>query len=108
MKQINETKLVTITRSDISDGYKVVQSAHAVADFAYEFPQTFKNWKEDTNSIICLAVKSEEDLLKLFDKLNTITQAVLFFEPDVNQHTSMCIYGTPEIRKKLNSLPLLK
>jgi hypothetical protein len=30
----------------------------------------------------------------------------MFFEPDVNEFTSLCVYGTPEIRKKLSHLPL--
>lgn len=99
--------MVVITRSDISPGYQAVQSTHSVADFSYEYPEIFRKWKEDTNSIICLDVKNESELLKLYDKLKGETQSVLFFEPDVNEYTSMCIYGTHEIRKKLNSLPLL-
>jgi hypothetical protein len=30
----------------------------------------------------------------------------MFFEPDVNQFTSLCLYGTPKIRKSLSHLPL--
>jgi len=32
---------------------------------------------------------------------------VKFFEPDVDEFTSICLYGTPEIRKKLSHLPLI-
>jgi hypothetical protein len=84
-----------------------VQSTHSIADFAYEYPEAFKNWKQDTNSIICLNVKNEEELLKLYEKLKSETESVLFFEPDINENTSICVYGTHEIRKKLKSLPLL-
>lgn len=43
----------------------------------------------------------------MYNTLKELTPSVIFFEPDVNENTSMCCYGTPEIRKKLRSLPLL-
>ena len=107
MKQVNETKLVVITRSDISPGYQAVQSTHSVADFAFEYPDTFAKWKLESNSIICLSVKDESELQKLYDKFKDLTPSVIFYEPDVDEMTSICLYGTSEIRKKLRSLPLL-
>ncbi len=96
-----------ICRADITPGYQVVQSAHAIADFAYEFPTKFKEWKEDTNSIVCLSVKDEEGLLKLFEKLSKSTPCSKFYEPDVDAYTAICVYGTPKIRKSLSHLPLV-
>lgn len=105
--KFQETKLVTITRSDLKyDGYIIPQTSHAIADFAYEHPEVFKKWKEESNSIICLSCKSEEHLLKLYEKYSAVTSAVKFFEPDVNEWTSICLYATPKIRKSLSSLPL--
>lgn len=101
-----ESKLIVITRSDISDGYQVVQSTHSIADFAFEFPETFSKWKSESNSIICLSVKNEFELQKLYNKYKDLTDSVMFFEPDIDQFTSVCLYGTPEIRKKLSNLPL--
>ena len=101
-----ETKLVVITREDISPGYVVVQSTHSIADFADQFPDQFKKWKSESNSIICLGAKSQKDLLKIYDKLSSRTQGCIFFEPDVDEYTSVCLYGTPEIRKHLSNLPL--
>lgn len=89
------------------DGYIVVQSAHAIADFAHEFPNTFRKWKDESNSIICLSSKNQEHLLQLYDKYSEKTQTVKFFEPDVDEYTSICLYATPEIRKKLSNLPLI-
>lgn len=106
MKQ-NETKLVVITRENISNGYKIVQSCHAISDFAFEYREEFKKWKNDSNSIICLSVKSEIELNKLYEKYKGLTPSVIFYEPDVNEMTSICLYGTPDIRKKLRHLPLL-
>ncbi len=105
--QIKETKLVVITRSDISPGYQAVQSTHSIADFAFEFPEVFSKWKSSSNSIICLSVKNEFELERLYEKFKDLTPSVIFYEPDVDERTSLCLYGTPEIRKKLRSLPLL-
>ena len=105
--KFKETKLVVITRQDISDGYQVVQSCHAIAEFAYEHPETFSQWKRDTNSIICLSVKDEETLLKLYEKFSKKTPSSSFYEPDVDAFTAICVYGTPEIRKSLSHLPLV-
>lgn len=82
------------------------QSLHSIADFAYEHPEAFKEWKESSNSVICLSVPSEEKLLDLYSKLSGQTPTTKFFEPDINQWTSICLYGSPEIRKKLSHLPL--
>lgn len=113
MLQINEkfseTKLVTITRNDFKNfGYTLPQTTHSLADFAHQFPDEFKSWKETSNSIICLGCKSEEELIKLYDKFSKLTPTVMFFEPDVDEYTSICLLGTTEIRKKLAYLPLLK
>lgn len=104
MKQIE--KLITITRSDISAGYQVVQTAHSIADFANQHPLYFNEWKLKSNSIVCLSIESEVELLQYFDILSEIAPCSIFFEPDINSHTSICVYGTKEIRKKLSKLPL--
>lgn len=109
MTQINkydETKLVVITRADIPAGYQIVQSAHSIADFAFDHPEKFKEWKSISNSIICLSVKDEQTMLKLYDKFCKKTKVSKFFEPDVNEFTSICLFGTPDIRKSLSHLPL--
>jgi hypothetical protein len=95
-----------ITRQDINPGYQCVQSTHSIADFAFEHSETFKKWKSESNSIICLSAKSEQHLLKLFDKYSLLTPTVKFFEPDVNQFTSICLYADSKIRKSLSNLPL--
>ncbi len=95
-----------ITRGDINPGYQCVQGQHSVADFAYIHPDTFKKWKMESNSIISLSAKSESDLLSIYDRLKDITPSVKFFEPDINQWTSICLFGTWEIRKSVSNLPL--
>ena len=99
---------MTVTRSDISPGYQVVQTAHAIADFAHEHPETFRRWKSESNSIITLSINDEKRLVDLYEKLLAKgTRATMFREPDIgNEATSFCVYGTPDIRKQLSSLPL--
>lgn len=91
----------------MSPGYQCVQTSHAVADFAYDHPTEFRKWKDESNYIICLAVENETKLLELYSKFNSLTKATLFFEPDVNEHTSFAMVASDEIRKKLSKLPLL-
>lgn len=105
--KFNETKLVTITRGDLNkDGYIIPQTSHAIADFAYQHPDTFSKWKEESNSIVCLEAESEEHLFKLYEKYSHLTPIVKFFEPDIDEWTSICLYATPKIRKSLSHLPL--
>jgi hypothetical protein len=61
----------------------------------------------ESNSIICLSVKDEIELKNIHHKFKDLTPNVIFYEPDVDEMTSLCLYGTPDIRKKLRSLPLL-
>jgi len=97
---------VVITRADIAPGYQVVQSTHAVADFAEQHHEAFRAWKAESNSIICLSTPSEEALLKLYEKYQDVTPVSKFYEPDVDQWTSICMLGTPQVRKKLSHLSL--
>jgi hypothetical protein len=84
----------------------VVQSCHSIADFAAQHTSKFIHWKHTSNSIITLDTDDEHSLLKLYEKFNNKTEVALFYEPDINAYTSMCLYGTSNIRKKLSYLPL--
>lgn len=105
---LTETKLVTVTRQDLTAGYQVVQTAHAIADFSYDHPDVFRQWKQESNSIITLAVKDEQSLINLYNKLKEKTEFITEFrEPDIdNEMTAIAIYGTPDIRKMLSNIPL--
>lgn len=101
--------MVSITRQDITPGYQVVQTAHAIADFIHDHPEVSKQWKDESNSIITLATKDEQSLIALYERLKQVTPYVTaFYEPDVqDQMTAIAVYGTPEIRKKyFSNLPL--
>jgi glutathione peroxidase len=55
----------------------------------------------------CGLTPQYEDLQALYEKYKDKTQVVLFYEPDISSETSLCLYGTPDIRKKLSHLKLL-
>ena len=61
-----------------------------------------------SNSIITLSIPDESALIKLHTKLQKKDIASsLFREPDINDEaTSLCLYGTTQIRKSLSHLPL--
>lgn len=105
---MSETKLVSVTRQDLTAGYQVVQTAHVIADFAHDHPDQFKQWKQNSNSIITLAIKDEQSLIALYERLKEKTPYITaFYEPDIqDQMTAICVYGTPEIRKLLSNIPL--
>lgn len=107
INKLEEPKLVTITRDDISSGYIVVQSNHSIADFSFDHPQKFKQWKEESNSIISLACKSQAHLLQLYETFSSQTECSLFYEPDISEYTSMCLYADAPIRKQLKKLQLI-
>jgi peptidyl-tRNA hydrolase len=97
---------VVITNGELNPGYQVVQSTHSIADFAHTYKDIFDNWKQESNSIICLSAKNKEHLQTIYEKFLRMTPTVIFYEPDVDEHTSICLYGTPDVRKKLSHLPL--
>lgn len=55
-----------------------------------------------------MSVTDEHSLKTLAQKFKTKGWIYTeFLEPDVdNQLTAVCVYGTPEVRKSLSSLPL--
>ena len=103
-----QVKLVTITRADLHPGSQIAQSIHSATEFAYEFPELFKDWKENSNYVVSLSADNEEKLDFIYRKLKAKNAHVVrFSEPDIgNQLTSLCYYGTPEMRKVTNKLKL--
>lgn len=104
-----ETKLIVVTRADLSIGYQAQQSTHSVADFAIAYPDLHLEWNKESGSIICLSVNSEEELLNIHQKLHrSDVKSVIFQEPDLNnEYTSLCYYADYQSRKLVSHLPLL-
>ena len=86
----------------------MVQTGHSIAEFAHKNPKHFTDWVTNSNYLISLSVKDEKRLKFLLKKLELNDAIVVgFYEPDIgNQLTSICYYGTPELRKLTNKLKL--
>lgn len=108
ISKYDELKLIVITREDITPAYQTVQNCHSLADFIFEHPVQASEWKKQSNSIITLSVKTLNDLKNLSKKLIKKGYYVTeFLEPDIdNELTSICVYGTSEVRRQLSHLPL--
>jgi len=86
----------------------LVQTGHAIAEFAHKHPQQFKHWVETSNYLVSLSTQDENQLERLYWKLkDNGADVIRFTEPDIgDQLTSICYYGTPELRKITNRLNL--
>lgn len=88
-------------------------TAHAVADFADQCYEGFREWKRDSNSIIVLGVDDEESLKRQYEKVrkllgNDAYGPVSFAEPDIDdQWTSIAFYAPFAVRRKLRHLPVV-
>ena len=77
-------------------------------EFAAEFPEEFKLWKEKSNYIVVLAVRDEPTLVALAEKLETgelrVARSV---EIDIGDElTAIAIVPDDRARKLLSNIPL--
>lgn len=102
-------KLVTVTRTDIPEGYQAVQSTHAAIDFVFEHPTRAGPWHKNSNTLVMLTVEDTRGLLRLIKKCDYLSIAyTVFREPDIgNQITAICLEPHPEVLKMVEKLPLL-
>ena len=105
MKQV---KLVTVTRKDLKAGQQLVQTGHSIAEFAYQYPNHFSDWMQNHKNLAALSTDNEESLKNLYNELKSNgAHVVAFIEPDIgDQVTSICYFGTPEMRKHTQKLNL--
>lgn len=111
MKQITtykNPKLTIVTRQDLSSGYQLVQTAHAMADFAIQYPKEFQQWHSSSNYLACLSTKDESSLRNLLHRLIAEgIKHVTFTEPDLeNQITAIAIEPSEMTRRICSSFPL--
>lgn len=107
MTQVH-SKLIVITRRDLTPGAQAVQSAHAAIDFQHQFPQISQNWNKLSNYLILLSVDNEDSLKHQIQKIIKFNLShVVFKEPDMdNQITAVCIEPSEKSRKLFSHLPL--
>lgn len=100
--------LYVVTRRDLFPGYQGVQSQHALAEFAFQYPEEFRTWRRESNYLAWLSVRDEDELKKLALKIGRAgVKLVAFFEPDVMfQMTAIAIEPSVKSAKLLTTLPL--
>ncbi len=86
----------------------MVQTGHSIAEFAHQYPDQFHDWIQNSNYLVSLSTDDEESLKELYNKLmHNGAHVVAFIEPDIgDQLTSICYFGTPEMRKLTEKLDL--
>lgn len=94
-------KMYVLVRKDLDATYRCVQGGHAVAQFALDYPERFKEWGNHT--IVYLGIPNEYVMQLWVSKINGNGKTFsVFFEPDLrDQLTSIACVDTGEIFKKL-------
>jgi hypothetical protein len=96
-------RMYVLVRKDLSTVYGAVQGAHAVAQYALEHPEEFKQWGNEY--LIFLGVRNLMDLRYWGVRLKENCKVCsVFREPDLdNQETAIACYDTvPEFFQKLH------
>lgn len=84
--------MITVVRRDLSHGYQTAQSGHAIVDWAFEHPRTFRRWRKKSGYLICLSVRNKEELEKLIEELaKNNLKYTKFYEPDIGELTAIAI-----------------
>jgi peptidyl-tRNA hydrolase len=93
--------LYVITHNEISLQYQVPQVAHAVLQFANDYPQEQKEWFEKSNTIVVLSAKNLVELEDFSKKLDLKgIRHSKFKEPDIgNKLTAIAIVPNEKIKK---------
>ena len=99
-----------MTRRDLTPGQQIAQVAHATTEFAAHNRSAFSYWHTNSQFIIVLAVKDQQELSQLANKLeNNDCLVESFKEPDLgNQLTAIAISPKDYEKAKpiLSNIPL--
>lgn len=98
-----------VTRGDLTDGYKAVQSTHAAINFTFEHPSRAGPWFKDSNYLVQLELKDEKQLKLLIRRCEELNLChSVFREPDIeNQITAIAIEPSPYTERLVKKIPLL-
>lgn len=95
MPMPSEPRMYVIVRKELSDSYRMVQGAHALASYSLKYPASFKKWNNEY--LIFLGTFLPEGLKQIKEKLfEEKVKFAGFFEPDLNQETALCVFFDPE------------
>lgn len=97
-----------IVRGDLSPGYQLVQSNHALVDFLLRYPQEAREWHTTSNYIAALQTQDENHLMRLTASLmKKRVKHVVIREPDIgDQITAIAVEPGEITRKVCSRLPL--
>lgn len=99
-------KIYIVTRRDLPIGQQAAQSVHGIREFIEAYPEIDKSWYSNSNTIVILAVKNEEELINIANKAKSQNMScALFKEPDLQDQVTVATFG-PECKKILSSIPL--
>lgn len=96
---MSEEYTYAVVRADMSPGYKIVQTAHAVAEHYRSRPET------PHGTMIVLETPDQGGLLALYQKAVLFAPTTLFYEPDVDEYTAFCV-SPSSFYTFLSDLPL--
>lgn len=98
-------RMYVIVRRDLSETYRMVQGAHALAEYAMVYPKQFAEW--DNEYLIFLSVFNLISMRELLLEIkNECLDYSAFCEPDLDsQYTAVAMYLKPS-EPILKDLPL--
>lgn len=101
-------KLYIVVRADLPPGAQAVQVAHAMREFAAEYPDIEREWHEKSNTLVMLVTASRATLQWLQQVAKQRGIAVTGFqEPDLrNELTAICVGPEGYWLPALKQLPL--
>lgn len=80
----HDLRLYVVVRADLPPGAQAVQAAHAMREFAAEYPRLEAAWHEKSNTLVVLAAKDERDLYEWAIHLGErMIPVAMFREPDL-------------------------
>jgi len=99
-------KLYIVSRQDLPPGAQCAQSVHAAFAFAQEHPELTRDWHLNSNNIVILAVRHEQDLTLLLERARLEgVEFSAFREPDLDDAlTALAI--APRGKKLVSKIPL--
>lgn len=100
---MKENKMYVIVRNDLAVAYRCVQGAHALAQYAIEYPSRFKKWNNHT--LIFLAVPNLIMLRELYRLMldNSIVMSQ-FFEPDLDQQITALTFRSCDMNQAVSEV----
>lgn len=89
-------------------GAQLAQACHCCFEFSKQFPALTNNWMTNSNYLAILAVKNEDDLIRLIHRLEQKqVRFAVFREPDFNNEiTAVAVEPSPISKKLTSSIPL--